>query len=119
MGCCASDAANSAPEEHFFSQYKLGKKLGEGPPGSSFSVHVPGFLTGAFGQVRLVIERHSQQELAVKIVDVRERDEHGICNGQVSKSRDRVTRTEVDLWTKASSSNCSYIVKLHKSFAEQ
>lgn len=103
MGCCASDAANSAPEEHFFSQYKLGKKLGE----------------GAFGQVRLVIERHSQQELAVKIVDVRERDEHGICNGQVSKSRDRVTRTEVDLWTKASSSNCSYIVKLHKSFAEK
>lgn len=103
MGCCASDAANAAPEEHFFSQYKLGKKLGE----------------GAFGQVRSVIERQSQQELAVKIVDVRERDEHGICNGQVSKSRDRVTRTEVDLWTKASSSNCAYIVKLHKSFAEK
>lgn len=103
MGCCASDAANAAPEEHFFSQYKLGKKLGE----------------GAFGQVRLVLERQSQQELAVKIVDVRERDEHGVCNGQVSKSRDRVTRTEVDLWTKASSSNCSYIVKLHRSFAEK
>ena len=67
----------------------------------------------------------SLEELAVKIVDVRERDEHGVCvvlslaepcfsvsspdcvanlrrpgNGQVSKSRDRVTRTEVDLWTK-------------------
>ena len=66
------------------------------------------------------------EELAVKIVDVRERDEHGACaalgddclfaqprintrsgrvgnlqgSGAVSKSRDRVTRTEVDLWTK-------------------
>ncbi|CAJ1357903.1 unnamed protein product [Effrenium voratum] len=103
MGCCASEAAHAAAEEHFFTQYKLGKKLGE----------------GAFGQVRTVIDRQNQQELAVKIVDVRERDEHGVCNGAVSKSRDRVTRTEVDLWTKASSSNCEFIVKLHKSFSEK
>mmetsp|Transcript_65194 Transcript_65194/g.153505 ORF Transcript_65194/g.153505 Transcript_65194/m.153505 type:complete len:440 (+) Transcript_65194:101-1420(+) len=104
MGCCGSAAAAyTAPQEHFFTQYKLGKKLGE----------------GAFGQVRVVIERQTQKELAVKIVDVRERDENGACSGAVSKSRDRVTRTEVDLWQKASSSDCEYVVKLHKSFAEK
>ncbi|CAE7572286.1 Prkd1 [Symbiodinium natans] len=101
-GCCGSTAATPAPQEHFFTQYKLGKKLGE----------------GAFGQVRVVVDRSTQQELAVKIVDVRERDEHGACSGAVSKSRDRVTRTEVDLWTKASNTDCEYIVKLYKSFAE-
>ena len=62
---------------HFFSQYKLGKKLGEG---LSEAENISNGCGGAFGQVRMVVERATQQELAVKIVDVRERDEHGVCS---------------------------------------
>eukprot|EP00440_Ansanella_granifera_P002262 gb/GFBE01002454.1/.p1 GENE.gb/GFBE01002454.1/~~gb/GFBE01002454.1/.p1 ORF type:complete len:447 (+),score=82.15 gb/GFBE01002454.1/:1-1341(+) len=104
MGCITSKEAEAAPPEYqFYSQYKLGKKLGE----------------GAFGQVRLVTDRSTHQEYAVKIVDVRERDDAGVCSGAVSKSRDKVTKAEVELWGKACSSNCPYIVQLHKTFSEK
>ena len=89
--------------EHFFSRYNIEveKKLGE----------------GAFGQVCVAVDKSTQEELAVKIVDVCHRDEHGASSGAVCKNRDRLSRTEVDLWTRASGTDSEYIVKLHKSFA--
>lgn len=104
MGCSTSKTAEESRLEHkFYSQYKLGKKLGE----------------GAFGQVRSVVDRKTQKELAVKIVDVRERDSSGACKGGVNKSRDRVTKLEVELWSLACNTTCPYVVELLETFSEK
>eukprot|EP00931_Biecheleriopsis_adriatica_P089852 TRINITY_DN63927_c0_g1_i1.p1 TRINITY_DN63927_c0_g1~~TRINITY_DN63927_c0_g1_i1.p1 ORF type:complete len:440 (-),score=72.58 TRINITY_DN63927_c0_g1_i1:153-1472(-) len=104
MGCASSKAGADSPQEYqFYSQYKLGKKLGE----------------GAFGQVRLVTDRETQKDYAVKIVDVRERNDDGSCSGTVSKSRDKVTKAEVKLWEKVSATPCEFTVYLHKTFFEK
>ncbi|CAE8583081.1 unnamed protein product [Polarella glacialis] len=105
MGCSTSKGVVASPkaEQNFYSDYKLGKKLGE----------------GAFGQVRLATERATSVEFAVKIVDVRDRDDNGMCTGHVNKSRDKVTKAEISLWNKASSSKNQHVVQLHCSFAEK
>lgn len=104
MGCITSKSVTGPKNEiNFYMEFKLGKKLGE----------------GAFGQVRIAIDRSTKQEYAVKIVDVRERDETGACTGGVNKNRERVTNNEINLWQKASSSKDPHIVQLYRSFAEK
>lgn len=86
-------------EEHngrFFSTYRLGEKLGE----------------GAFGQVRVCTHLDTEQEYAVKIMDVRRDGKDGRIDQEIL----RETRLEAYLFRQVQ--DRSHVVVLYESFLE-
>ncbi|CAK9049379.1 unnamed protein product [Durusdinium trenchii] len=102
MGCCAS-AQHTAQHgilesEVFFQKYALGKKIGE----------------GAFGQVRLTTDLQTKQSFAVKIADVRARQDGGKV--VVNPKRKAAIEREIEMWQLASSSGLPEITQLIECF---
>eukprot|EP00931_Biecheleriopsis_adriatica_P005525 TRINITY_DN107024_c0_g1_i1.p1 TRINITY_DN107024_c0_g1~~TRINITY_DN107024_c0_g1_i1.p1 ORF type:complete len:481 (-),score=79.47 TRINITY_DN107024_c0_g1_i1:41-1411(-) len=101
MGCGASGQFPSIPEsQEFFERYSLGKKIGE----------------GAFGQVRIVVERSSKRVFAVKVTDARYQGENGEMTGRLNKHRMKSTEREISTWRLACASGCAQICLLHEAF---
>lgn len=101
MGCVGSSAGGTGTDGKFHENYRLGKKLGE----------------GAFGQVRVAKPRFGDQEMAVKIIDVRSRDFNGEPTKQADAERVSVTRGEIKVWQAVGTGE--HIVSLTASFFER
>eukprot|EP00440_Ansanella_granifera_P050593 gb/GFBE01054838.1/.p1 GENE.gb/GFBE01054838.1/~~gb/GFBE01054838.1/.p1 ORF type:complete len:456 (+),score=101.66 gb/GFBE01054838.1/:1-1368(+) len=100
MGCGGS--APTIPESKaLFQRYTLGKKLGE----------------GAFGQVRLAIEKGTKEEFAVKVADCRVRTNGGeVGSGALSSHRMKSIEREISMWTLASESGFEHINLIVETF---
>mmetsp|Transcript_108298 Transcript_108298/g.303342 ORF Transcript_108298/g.303342 Transcript_108298/m.303342 type:complete len:484 (+) Transcript_108298:88-1539(+) len=101
MGCASSSAMGGSDKRKFHESYKLGRKLGE----------------GAFGQVRVAKARLTNEELAVKIVDVRCRDFNGEPTREADRERVVATRSEIKAWDAVGVSD--YTVSLQAHFFEK
>lgn len=97
MGCVSS---SNKQQGEFFNAYKVGSKLGE----------------GAYGQVRTATLIQTGEELAVKIIDVRQRDAKGEVTQKVDLEMTRMTRAECVLWEQVG--NNVHCVQLLKTFFE-
>jgi len=107
MGSGASSAEFArvtSNELIFFTDYKMGPKLG----------------AGGFAQVRLATEKLSGQAYAVKILDVRQHDpDYAMdCQG-IDKALDNCAKQEVELWRQVCSSPHENVVQLSTVYAER
>mmetsp|Transcript_76878 Transcript_76878/g.135439 ORF Transcript_76878/g.135439 Transcript_76878/m.135439 type:complete len:432 (-) Transcript_76878:160-1455(-) len=100
-GASAGESAGASQEVFIFLKaYKLGKKLG----------------AGAFGQVRVAVEKSSGSEFAVKILDVSKQD---LAERVLNSELDESAKAEVALWRQACQTPHENVVQLSTFYAER